>query len=240
MFFILFFILYCNIYINSLLFSYNKFSFSRYNNIILKAKYNINSINPKHILISDDNMPIIYSKINVYNINLKKTIYSLEHIYPISHMSYDAKIDMHNLFKTTKYLNNARSNYKFADYKEFILYPNNTWFTINNDIMNNKNWICLENNNYVNHKKKLFIPSNESKGIIARAILYTTFKYKFKLERVINLDTLISWYLKYPPTDKEKYHNNYVKKIQYTDNKFISSYKSNIKMLIKMKNKNNL
>ena len=72
MFFILFFILYCNIYINSLLFSYNKFSFSRYNNIILKAKYNINSINPKHILISDDNMPIIYSKINVYNINLKK------------------------------------------------------------------------------------------------------------------------------------------------------------------------
>lgn len=238
MFFILF-LIFCNIHINSLLFSYNKFS--RFNtNFILKANYNTNSINPKHNIISDDNMPIIYSKINVYNTKLKKNVYSLEHIYPISHMTNDAKIDMHNLFKTTKYLNNARSNYKFSDYQEYVIYPNNTWFIINNDVKNNKNWISLENNNYVNHKQKLFIPSNESKGIIARAILYITFKYKFKLERVINLDTLISWYLKYPPTNKEKYHNNYVKKIQFTDNKFISSYKSNIKMLIKIKNNNNL
>lgn len=236
MYFILFFILYCNIHINSLLFSYNKFT--RFNtNFILKANYNTNSVNPKHNIISDENMPIIYSKIHVYNTELKKNIYSLEHIYPISYMTNDAKIDMHNLFKTTKFLNNARSNYKFSDYEEYILYPNNSWFTINNDVINNKNWISLENNNYVNHKKKLFIPSNESKGIIARAILYTTFKYKFKLERVINIDTLVSWYLKYPPTDKEKYHNKYVKKIQFTDNEFISSYKSKIKMLITLKNK---
>ena len=82
---------------------------------------------------------------------------------------------------------------------------------INNDVTNNKIGFLLENNNYVNHKK-LFIPSNESKGIIARAYFIYNFKYKFKLERVINLDTLISWYLKYPPTDKEKYHNNYTKK----------------------------
>lgn len=238
MFFILFIILYCNIHINSLLFSYNKFT--RFNtNFILKANYNTNSINPKHNIISDENMPMIYSKINLYTIELKKTIYSLEHIYPISHMTDSAKIDMHNLFKTTKFLNNARSNYKFTDYEELLFYPNNTWITIKNDV-NNKNWICLENNNYVNHKQKLFIPSNESKGIIARAILYITFKYKFKLEKVINFDTLISWYIKYPPTNKEKYHNNYVKKIQYTDNKFISSYKSNIKMLLKLKNKNDL
>ena len=66
MYFILFIILYCNIHINSLLFSYNKFT--RFNtNFILKANYNINSVNPKHNIISDDNMPIIYSKINVYN-----------------------------------------------------------------------------------------------------------------------------------------------------------------------------
>ena len=186
--------------------------------------YNCLSSNIKKDILHNANMPILYTKNNLNN-----NKYSLEHIYPISYLiSNKSKIDMHNLIKTTKYLNNARSNYKYTDFEEI------------NFNINNKNWIQLENNNYVNHKKKLFIPSNESKGIIARAILYTTFKYKFKLERVINLDTLISWYLKYPPTDKEKYHNNYVKKIQYTDNKFISSYKSNIKMLIKIKNKNNL
>ena len=232
--FILFIILYCNIHINSLLFSHNKFP-QIINKIILKAKYNTNLINPKYTLISDNNMPIIYSKINLHNIEFKKTIYSLEHIYPISHMTDSAKIDMHNLFKTTKNLNNARSNYKFSDYEEILIYPNNSWYTIINYVTHNKNWIALENNNYVNHKKKLFIPSDESKGIISRAILYMTFKYKYKFEKVINLDTLISWYLTYPPTDKEKYHNNYVKKIQYNDNKFISSYKSNIKTIIKLK-----
>lgn len=230
MYFILCIFLFCNIPINSLLFSYKLNT-----NFILKANYNTKYVNSKHNIITDENMPIIYSKNNIYNTDLKKKIYSLEHIYPISYMTNNAKIDMHNLFKTTKFLNNARSNYKFCDYEEYILYPNNSW-TIKNDLTSNKNWITLENYNYVNHKKKLFIPSNESKGIIARAILYTTFKYKFKIEKVINLDTLISWYLKYPPTDKEKYHNNYVKKIQFTDNEFISSYKSNIKMLIQLKN----
>ena len=49
-----------------------------------------------------------------------KKVYSLEHIYPISHMTNDAKVDMHNLFKTTKFLNNARSNYKFTDYENIF------------------------------------------------------------------------------------------------------------------------
>lgn len=228
MYIILFIILYCNVQINSFLFSY-KFSRIKHNNI-LKAHYS-----PKHNIISDNNMPILYTKNN----NFKNTIYSLEHIYPISYMTHDAKIDMHNLFKTTKYLNNARSNYKYSDYEEYIFYPNNTWQSIENNV-NSSNWKELENNNYVNHKKKLFIPSNESKGIISRAILYVKFKYKFNLEKVINMNTLISWYLQYPPNNEEIYHNNYVKKIQYTDNKFISSYKSNIKMLLKLKKKNKI
>ena len=62
MFLILFIIIYCNIHIKSLLFSYNKFS--RFNtNFILKAKYNSNYINPKHILINDHNMPTVILKL---------------------------------------------------------------------------------------------------------------------------------------------------------------------------------
>ena len=43
--------------------------------------------------------------------------------------------------------------------------------------------------------------------------------------KIINHSTLINWYIYYPPDIYEKYHNNYVKKIQNTDNKFISNYK---------------
>tara|TARA_B110000858_G_scaffold8852_1_gene9413 strand:- start:2848 stop:3561 length:714 start_codon:yes stop_codon:yes gene_type:complete len=226
------FILFCNIFTNSFVFSYN--NLLRQKNIIIYCKHHCdNTKNPKYNIISDDNMPILYAKVND-NIS-KNNLYSLEHIFPISYMINDAKIDMHNLFKTTRTLNNARSNYKYSDYEEYIIYQNNTWLLIINDI-NTNDWIELENENFVNHKKKLFIPSDKSKGIISRALLYITFKYKFDLDKIINIDTLIGWYLKYPPTNSEKYHNNYVKKIQYNDNKFISSYKTNIKMLRKNKN----
>jgi endonuclease I len=154
-------------------------------------------------------MPILYTKNNLNNDK-----YSLEHIYPISYLiCNESKVDMHNLVKTTKYLNNARSNYKYTDFEEI------------NFNINNKNWIELENFNYVNHKKKLFIPNNDSKGLISRAILYINDTYYHDINKVINLSALINWYINYPPDIYEKNHNNYVKKIQNTDNKFISNYK---------------
>mgnify|MGYP001074538096 CR=1 FL=1 len=171
--------------------------------------YNCLSSNIKKDILHNTNMPILYSKNNLNN-----NKYSLEHIYPISYLiSNKSKIDMHNLIKTTKYLNNARSNYKYTDFEEI------------NFNINNKNWIQLENNNYVNHKKKLFIPNNHSKGLISRAILYINDTYFYEINKVINHSTLINWYIYNPPDIYEKYHNNYVKKIQNTDNKFISNYK---------------
>ena len=230
-------LLFCNIFTNSFAFSHNKLLryINKYN---IYCKHHCDNIkNPKYYIIADYNMPILYVKSN--NDISKNNVYSLEHIFPSSYMVNDAKNDMHNLFKTTKILNNARSNYKYSDYEENIIYSNNTWLFVKNDITTN-DWIKLENTNYVNHKKKLFIPTDNSKGIISRSILYIIFKYKFDLDKIINIDTLLTWYLKYPPTDSEKYHNNFVKKIQYNDNKFISSYKSNIKMIRKIKNINDL
>ena len=180
------------------------------------------SSNIKKDILYNTNMPILYTKNNLNN-----DIYSLEHIYPISYLiSNESKIDMHNLIKTTKYLNNARSNYKYTDFEEI------------NFNINNKNWIELENNNYVNHKKKLFIPNNNSKGIISRAILYINDTYSYKINKVINYSTLINWYIYNPPDICEKYHNNYVKKIQNTDNKFILNYKYYKKKIYKIIKKN--
>tara|TARA_B110001450_G_scaffold6682_1_gene6882 strand:- start:1636 stop:2316 length:681 start_codon:yes stop_codon:yes gene_type:complete len=190
---------------------------------------NINNINKRQLVINNNispiikknilhnhNMPLLYSN-NYYN-----NIYSIEHIYPISYLiTNESKIDMHNLVKTTKDLNNARSNYKYTDFEEI------------NFNINNKNWIKLDNNNYVNHKKKMFIPNNESKGIIARSILYINDKYNLEINKVINYSILINWYIYYPPDKYEIYHNNYVKNIQNTNNKFISNYKYYIKKIYK-------
>ena len=127
-----------------------------------------------------------------------------------------AKNDMHNLFKTTEKLNSIRSNYKFTD--------------IENEYLN-ENWRILENNNYINNKKKLFIPANNSKGIIARAILHMSYTYNYKIEKIIDLNILIKWTLKYSPNKDEIYYNNMVKSIQYTDNIFIKKYINNKKIL---------
>ena len=112
---------------------YSKLLFIRNNFKLIKRSfliYNCLSSNIKRDILYNRNMPILYTKNNLNN-----NIYSLEHIYPISYLICNkSKIDMHNLIKTTKNLNNARSNYKYTDFEE-----------INFDI-NNKNWIQLENN----------------------------------------------------------------------------------------------
>lgn len=219
---LLFMLFITNIFCNRFLFISNKYFYTN-------KKYTFNFYSTynknKDILILDENMPILYSKIYVSNLFLKNNIYSIEHIYPVSFINPKKKnlisTDMHNLIKTTKYLNNARSNYKFVDL---------------NNITNKNLWLHLDNNNFVNHKKKLFIPSENSKGFISRAIIYMYHKYNFNcnFKKIIDTNTLIEWYYKYPPTKSEIYHNNIIKKIQYTDNIFISKYnKINICNILK-------
>jgi len=185
-------------------------------NLIIKSKINLNY--KKNII--DYCSPCVY----IEKKNINNRILTNEHIFPISHMKKNnkfdnykyAKNDMHNLFKTTEKLNSIRSNYKFTD--------------IENEYLN-ENWRILENNNYINNKKKLFIPANNSKGIIARAILHMSYTYNYKIEKIIDLNILIKWTLKYSPNKDEIYYNNMVKSIQYTDNIFIKNYSNNKKIL---------
>jgi hypothetical protein len=195
----------------------------RNNFIFNKKSYSINH-SIKNNILNDKNMPLLYTNQN----KLNNTLYSIEHIYPISYFKFKNNNiiinDMHNLIKTTKFINNARSNYKYSDFKEIIYIDNYNFNIIYNNISNN-NWKLLDNYNYVNHKKKLFIPNNNSKGFISRAILYISFNYDFDYTKIINTDTLIKWNNRYPPNRNEKYHNYIVNKIQKTDNIFISKYR---------------
>ena len=163
----------------------------------------------KSMLLSFPNTP------NIYNINNKffnSDKLTQEHIYPRSLMNRKTQNDMHNLFKCDKEINNIRSNYKFTDFN-FIKININDFTKINDTY------------NYVSVKNKLFVPENESKGIIARSIMHMCYTYKYKSNKIIDNDILIDWCLKYPPTEQEINHNNVAFSRQYTRNKFIDLYK---------------
>lgn len=164
-----------------------------------------NSIIRKTII--NDNMPSLYTPFNLKNLP-KNRFYTAEHIYPQSLLTSIESKDMHNIIKTINSINVNRSNYKFHDYID----------------LNDKNWKKIEYDNYVNHKKKLFVPNSNSKGFISRAILYMCREYNLKLDKIIDKTTLIKWFYSYSPSNCEIYHNNIVKKIQNKNNIFISGY----------------
>jgi len=119
--------------------------------------------------------------------------------------------DMHNIFKCNNYINNIRSNYKFANYND-IKY---------NSYDLNK---VKDSDNYISTSAKIFCPENESKGLISRAIMYMSYEYNLNYKKVIDYDNLINWCLKYPPSEYELIHNQMVYMKQYKKNKFINLY----------------
>lgn len=164
----------------------------------------------RNVIIFDSKMPSIYLEKDFHvDDRLKGDVYSIEHIFPRSHLHTKHINDMHNVIKTMNSLNVNRSNYEFVDDLE------NT---------EDKNWIKLDFDNYVNHKKKQFIPNNASRGFISRAILYMCKEYDYNPGKIIQKDILARWFYDYPPTKEEKYHNEMVKKMQHKNNVFIANY----------------
>lgn len=176
----------------------------------------------RHAIIFDKKMPSLYLE-HDFDVDdkLKSDVYSIEHIFPRSHISSKHVNDMHNVIKTTNTLNVNRSNYKYVD-------------DYNKDDIN---WIKLDFENYVNHKKKQFIPNKSSRGFISRAILYMHKEYAYNPEKIISKDILTKWFYENPPTQEEKYHNYLVKNMQNKNNVFVAHYnkkKSNVAKYIDM------
>jgi len=178
------------------------------NNFIMNCSISI----IKKTIILDTRVPSLYlgKNTNIINNNINK-IYSIEHVYPRSLLNKQHQYDMHNLFRTSDYLNNMRSNYKFTDKEE-------------QKNLNSNEWIKLEYFNYVNKKTKLFIPNDNSKGVIARTLMYLAYTYNYNPYKVISPPNLIKWCEENPPDDKEIFHNKISKLMQDNDNKFISEY----------------
>jgi hypothetical protein len=183
---------------------FNLSAVSGYYNMGLRTQCNI----IKNTILKDCKMPFIYINKNFAKEDIKNTFFSAEHIYPQSLLNIKQSNDMHNIIRTLNTLNVNRSNYKFHDeYNK-----------------NDKHWIELEYDNYVNHKDKIFIPNNDSKGFISRAILYMYREYKCNPKKIIDIEILKKWYYNFPPKHDELYHNMVIKRIQNKNNIFISNY----------------
>ena len=140
--------------------------------------------------------------------NYNRQFVSAEHIYPQCLLNVKQSNDMHNIIKTLNTLNANRSNYKFhEDYD-----------------IKSKHWVELECNNYVNHKDKIFVPNNDSRGFISRAILYMYKEYNCNPNKIIDIEILKKWYYNFSPTIDERYHNDIIKRLQNKNNIFISNY----------------
>ena len=140
--------------------------------------------------------------------NYNRQFISAEHIYPQCLLDGKQSNDMHNIIKTLNTLNANRSNYKFhEDYD-----------------IKSKHWVELECNNYVNHKDKVFVPNNDSRGFISRAILYMYKEYNCNPQKIIDIEILKKWYYNFSPTIDERYHNDIIKRLQNKNNIFISNY----------------
>lgn len=140
---------------------------------------------------------ILYSNTSLSNANY-------EHIYPKSLLMKNMHDDMHNIFLADKNINSARSNYRFTHIR--------TGTNISN------NFIC--------HKKRLFHPRDNDKGIIARTLLYMSDRYN--LDSMIDKKILLRWSYYYKPTQTEYIRNRIIYRLQGIENKYITnSYKNN-------------
>lgn len=174
----------------------------------------------RNIIIFDNKMPSIYlgNNLNIDD-SIRGSVYSMEHIFPRSHMNNKHSNDLHNVIRTMNTLNVNRSNYAYTDILD-----------------DDKNWIKLNYDNFVNHKRKLFIPNKSSRGFISRAILYMCKEYEYKPAKIIDNEILLRWFFENPPTKCEKYHNDIIRKMQNTNNIFIANYNKKRRDLIKIIN----
>jgi len=184
----------------------------------------------KNTILNDPKMPIIYTNkyfnkciingiaedsygsgniaLGIAKSNYNRQFVSAEHIYPQCLLEGKQSNDMHNIVKTLNTLNANRSNYKFQEDYDIKC----------------KHWVELECNNYVNHKDKLFVPNNDSRGFISRAILYMYKEYNCNPRKIIDIEILKKWYYNFSPTFEERYHNDIIKRLQNKNNIFISNY----------------
>ena len=155
---------------------------------------------------------------------------NVEHIVPQSKFKDKPerllmRSDLHNLYLCNSKINNLRQNFKYIDTREVNMNDDIRILDMLGKEIIDKNEMFRKLGYLMgtSRKKKIFIPTNYSRGKIARSLSYFTIKYDFmdELTNIINIKTLIEWNLKDPVDNDEYLKNIKVYKHQGNLNPFI-------------------
>ena len=170
---------------------------------------------------------------NICNMDIygdNSQVKNLEHIFPQYSFKNDEKkkilkSDMHNLYLCNTKLNTYRQNFKYIDSKDaniscdsLILNQKGEKVSSPDDLFKKTGYLMVSNK-----KNKIFIPSECSRGKIARSLSYFAIKYNYleELMNIIDIKTLLEWNLKDPVDEKEYLKNIMIYKYQNNINPFI-------------------
>ena len=137
--------------------------------------------------------PWIRNNLNwdIYN-DTPSNKWSTEHVTPKSFLTdKDQERDLYNLFNTNPIINSHRSNYKFTN----ILEINKNLISIcSTGSIRPAKHIDTFAFNYKNNKKKLWLPSEKSRGPLARSIAYMFLTYPdIDQQNIIDTTILKRW-----------------------------------------------
>lgn len=187
-------------------------------NMLRKLLFSEMNKNYKYIPYSKSKK-ILYNNINkidIYGDNLEQL--NVEHIFPQYTFKNNTnrlimRSDLHNLYLCNSRLNNYRSNFKYVESSITQLDDSIKILDMKGNIINSKEEIFSKNGYLMitNKKHKIFIPTEYSRGKIARSLSYFAIKYDYieQLNEIIDIRTLLEWNLK-DPVDNEEYLKNII------------------------------
>lgn len=172
------------------------------------------SISMARSVVMSQLQPLIIYGTNVNQINQ----YNIEHIVPQS-MDRKVNCDLHMIFMSDREINRIRSNYRFVNMDQrriynYISYDRGSYYLSKNK----SNYYCAFSNQY-----RLFVPPENSKGLIARSLLYyqDTYKNESVLNKIIDTRLLLKWHHSYQVTLMEYERNEEIFDIQKNRNSYI-------------------
>lgn len=153
---------------------------------------------------------------------------NLEHIVPKSVLRQlgaqysEAAEDLHNIFLTSKRINQIRSNYRFSDLPDMFLRRTKI------KKVDKECWLEIGCGMLINHRQKIFVPNQgPDKGIIARAILYMLSRFpQLHADDIIKggMSTLLLWNKMHPPSIAEILHSKRAAQLTNRSNIFLERY----------------
>ena len=155
---------------------------------------------------------------------------SMEHIVPKSFIQDKRYVkEMHNIILLPTKLNSHRSNYKFVpEIKVNDSKTTNSHQSILDEFGEISDTMTASSSIKCS-RLKMFVPQEECRGMIARAVLYFLFSYQNEsseiiFSKVIDRKTIFEWNRDFPPSSFEVYKNKCIEKLQGNENIFISYY----------------